>query len=266
MRLQVVHVGAIAVCLLVDRVTSAMQIAVAIAGRFDNIAGGAVDFEATQRGAGAESLVAAIESGVTCPPHDVEDLEDFRRRFGTNEGAPGNVRIDRPRRALLRPDVEEEEITRIHRRRFSRRNFEVRISRMLVDRKNRRVIGYKVVRFEVADREVQEASLADAAAGAKICCDKSEDLVDERAKVTGRPPVPLQLHFVEGRLEVLNKVRVGDDVDAERADQLHRPCVDSRHRRNVAPRRILQGDSLTAVSRRPQTIVKGAPGEVDNSQ
>ena len=75
MRFQIVEVGAVSVRELVDGVAGPVGEVLAVSGRLDRLAAGAIDLEAAQLPSGAEGLVAELERGLARPADDdVEEL------------------------------------------------------------------------------------------------------------------------------------------------------------------------------------------------
>src|SRR5262249_6804814 len=78
-RLQVVHVGAVAVRLLADGVAGAVDEIFPVAGLVDHLAGGLVHLPALQYHAVLKTLADAVDGGVTGRGHDVEDARVLLR-------------------------------------------------------------------------------------------------------------------------------------------------------------------------------------------
>ncbi len=74
--------------------------------------------------------------------------------------------------------------------------------------------------------------------------------------------VHLPLLVIPGRLELLDQVARGDDLDAEVADQLDYPGIHARHVRVGDPGRILHRDATAVLHHVRNAGLQLLPGEV----
>jgi len=108
--LEVIEVRAIAVDALVEAVTGAVDKVLSISRLRDHPAGDAVEIAAANFFAAREGLVRSLAGGLARVPNDTEYLEHLFRGFAADEGAPGDVGVDRAGLCLPGPDIEEQQI------------------------------------------------------------------------------------------------------------------------------------------------------------
>src|SRR5262249_42736077 len=96
-RLQVVHVGAVAMRLLPDGVAGTMDEVLSITGLVDDRARGVIHLPPLEGSLPGKGLFHAVEPRVTRRGHDVEDLRVHLGYLLANECDAGKVAVDRAR-------------------------------------------------------------------------------------------------------------------------------------------------------------------------
>ena len=109
-RFQAIHVDAVAMNRLANIVASAMEEILAVAGFLNHAARRAIHLPALQRLAGLHALLNQIHSGIAGFAHYSENLRVFLRHLRAQIADPGDVVIDAPRRLLLAPNIEQQQV------------------------------------------------------------------------------------------------------------------------------------------------------------
>src|SRR5205807_3076257 len=100
-RLEVVHVGAVAVDVFADRVPGAVNEIVAVAVTGDDGARGVVHLVTVERRARSHRVLHQTDGRVARLPDHVENLGVPARDFPAHEAGPGDVEVDRAGNSLL---------------------------------------------------------------------------------------------------------------------------------------------------------------------
>ncbi len=144
-RFEIVHVRAVAVDLLPDTVASAVDEAVAVAGRGNHVAGRPIDFKALDVPAGGKGRADRLNRRIAGLGDDLKNLGVLRWHRFSDEAHSRQIAVDGPGPFELGPQVDQHEIAFADQRPLARPRFVMRIARVRADRHDRRAVRFHVV-------------------------------------------------------------------------------------------------------------------------
>src|SRR5271155_3707764 len=207
---------------------------------------GAVRFAAADRLARRDAALHEIDRGVTRIGDNPEHARVFGGDLVARECDPGEIGVDAVGRSLFGPQVEQDEVAAANCAVVFRGRTIMRIGAVLVDGDDRRRVRHQTLRAESRHHRILHGYFANRAPGRDELRYLAEGLVDDRSKDASRALMAGQLLGGQRSLEALDEICGGDDLYAHRTDDFDFACVDPRHVRNRASRRIVHRDSPRA--------------------
>ncbi len=149
-------------------------------------------------------------------------------RLCADEAGPRQIAVHGTRLIELGPQVDEDEIAFADGTVAASSGSVVRIAAVRTDADDGRMIGDESVSGEVIQNALLHFRLAHRTGAADVLGDECESDIVSRARMLGRFQVHAPLLVIPARLELLDEIAGGDDLDAEGADQFDRPGIDAR--------------------------------------
>src|SRR5262249_4224358 len=150
-RFEVVHVGAVAVDLLPDRVAGAVAKGRAVARLVDHVSSRVIDLPALYRLALRKRRAHALYGRVAGRRDDAEPGLVLRRHRFPDEAGPRQVAVDGARLPQLRPQVDEHEVAFADDARIARLRLVVRVAAVRADGDDRRMVALQPVLLEMIE-------------------------------------------------------------------------------------------------------------------
>ncbi len=261
MRLQVVHVGALAVVGDADRVAGTVDEGVAEARLADEFAGGVVHLEAPH-GLVREAAAHQVPGGVAAAGHDVENLLLAVGGRGVADADPGDVRVDARGRLLLGPQVDEQEIALADGRGAVRPGLVMRIGAVGVDAHDGVRLGPQAGMVEGVQDEALDGVFVDLVALPQGVGHTIEGFEGDAVEVHVGAPVPGELLVAPGGGEALGEVGGRHQLDTRGPHQLGRAGVQARDRGKLVVGAVLGRQPGEAGDQLRQFLPVFLPGEV----
>src|SRR5207248_1427689 len=165
--------------------------------------------------------------GIAAIANHIEDLLVFGGNRFTDEKIPSDVVVDGMRQLLLRPHIDEQEIALLHGEIVIEVRRVMRVRAMRIDRNDGRMAGRQIPPIEFFEDEVLNRNLVDGGILTNTPPDLFNDFVDDLAHMFGGIQMTLQLLVTPDRLEDLNKIGRGHDIDSTASDQLDGSRIDT---------------------------------------
>ena len=171
-RLEVVHIRAVAMIFLADRMARAVDEIVAIPGFLDHVAGRPVHLPALELLAGLERGADALNRGVPSRDDNVEHLDVLGRRRFTDERDAGQIAVNGSRLGELSPQVHQHEIALANLGVAAGLRLIMRVAAVRADADDGRMIGGQPVALEMVENVLLDFGFADRAAAASSFADE----------------------------------------------------------------------------------------------
>ena len=209
-----------------------------------------------------ELVANQLPAGVAASPDDVEDLRlPVGRRRGAHR-APGDVAVDRVRRLRLRPQVDEQEVAALDEGALLGGGLVVGIGGVGVDADVGIALRPQAGTVEGLEDELLDVELADRRAGLQARADEREGLLDDAMQVNLGVAMTVELRRAPDRDEALHEIGGGNQLAAERTQQLGGSGVEARHRGELVVGAVLATQAAGTTHQLGDAVAIALPGEV----